>query len=67
MVWLMRLFAVIYSAISFFFAAASVVLVIRAVATLWHAATQSPTQVSQVIESIGILQSLLLRLRLPRR
>jgi hypothetical protein len=66
MVWLMRLFAAIYSAISLFFAAASVVLVFRAVATLWHAATQSQTQVSQVIESIGILAIALVALEIAQ-
>ncbi|HVE72195.1 MAG TPA: hypothetical protein VNI54_12570 [Thermoanaerobaculia bacterium] len=62
----MRLFALIYSAISFFFAAAAVVLVFRAVATLWHAVTQSPTQVSQVIESIGILAIALVALEIAQ-
>jgi len=66
MAWLMRLFAVIYSAISFFFAAAAVVLVFRAVATLWHAVTHSPTHVSQVIESIGILAIALVALEIAQ-
>lgn len=66
MAWLMRLFAVIYSAISIFFAAAAVVLVFRAVVTLWDAAIQSPTQVSQVIESIGILAIALVALEIAQ-
>ncbi len=66
MAWLMRLFAVIYSAISLFFAAAAVVLVVRAVATLWEAVAQFPTEVSQVIESIGILAIALVALEIAQ-
>ncbi len=62
----MRLFAVIYSAISLFFAAAAVVLVVRAVATLWEAVAQFPTEVSQVIESIGILAIALVALEIAQ-
>jgi hypothetical protein len=66
MAWLMRLFALIYSAIAFFFGAAAVVLVVRAVTTLWHAVTQSATQVAQVIESIGILAIALVALEIAQ-
>ena len=66
MTWIMRLFALIYSAIAFFFAAAAVVLVVRAVMTLWHAVTRFPTQVSQVIEGIGILAIALVALEIAQ-
>lgn len=66
MTWLVRLFALIYSAIAFFFAAAAVVLVVRAVMTLWHAVTGVRTQVSQVIEGIGILAIALVALEIAQ-
>ncbi|HEX6161397.1 MAG TPA: hypothetical protein VF111_14575 [Thermoanaerobaculia bacterium] len=66
MAWLMRLFALIYSVIAFFFAAAAVVLVVRAGATLWHAVTSSPTLVSAVIEGIGILAVALVALEIAQ-
>ena len=62
----MRVFTLIYSAIAFFFGAAAVVLVIRAVVTLWDAVTQFPTHVSEVIESIGILAIALVALEIAQ-
>ena len=46
--------------------AAAVVLVIRAVVTLWEAVAHSPTHVSQVIESIGILAIALVALEIAQ-
>src|SRR5687768_6569530 len=66
MTWIMRVFTVIYSAIALLFGAAAVVLVIRAVATLWHAVTQAPAPVSEVIESIGILAIALVALEIAQ-
>src|SRR5688572_6447550 len=66
MTWIMRVFTLIYSAIAVFFGAAAVVLVIRAVVTLWDAVTRSPTHVSQVIESIGILAIALVALEIAQ-
>lgn len=62
----MRVFTLVYSAIALFFGAAAVVLVIRAVATLWEAVTHAPNQVSQVIESIGILAIALVALEIAQ-
>lgn len=66
MTWIMRVFTLIYSAIAFFFGAAAAVLVIRAVVTLWHAVMQSPTQIPEVIESIGILAIALVALEIAQ-
>ncbi len=66
MTWIMRVFTLIYSAIAFFFGAAAVVLVVRAVVTLWEAVAHSPTHVSQVIESIGILAIALVALEIAQ-
>src|SRR5687767_13895508 len=66
MTWIMRVFSVVYSAIAFFFGAAAVVLVIRAVTTLWDAATRFPAQVAGVIESIGLLAISLVALEIAQ-
>lgn len=66
MVWLVRLFAVIYSAVALFFAAAAVLLVALAVRTLWNAVTLAEKQVSHVIESIGILAVALVALEIAQ-
>ena len=66
MAWLIRLFAVIYSAVALFFAAAAVALVVLAVRTLWEAVTGSAHQVSAVIESIGILAVALVALEIAQ-
>ena len=66
MTWIMRVFTLIYSAIALFFGVAAVVLVVRAVVTLWDAVTQSPANVSQVIESIGILAIALVALEIAQ-
>lgn len=66
MTWLIRLFAVIYSAVAFFFSAAALILVAIAVRTLWTALTSSEHQVSQVIESIGILAVALVALEIAQ-
>ena len=66
MSWLIRLFAVIYSAVALFFGAAAVALVVLAVRTLWEAVTGSAHQVSAVIESIGILAVALVALEIAQ-
>jgi hypothetical protein len=66
MAWLIRLFAVIYSAVALFFAAAAVALVVLAVRTLWEGVTGAGNQVSAVIESIGILAVALVALEIAQ-
>lgn len=67
MKWLIHLFSVIYSAVALFFSAAAVILVALAVRTLWHALTAvSRNQVSEVIESIGILAVALVALEIAQ-
>lgn len=66
MSWLIRLFAVIYSAVALFFGVAAVGLVLLAVRTLWEAVTGSGNQVSAVIESIGILAVALVALEIAQ-
>lgn len=66
MALLIRLFAVIYSAVALFFAAAAVALVALAVRTLWEAVTGAGNQVSAVIESIGILAVALVALEIAQ-
>ena len=66
MTWLLRLFAVIYSAVALLFATAAVLLVVLAVKTLWNAVTVAQQQVSQAIESIGILAIALVALEIAQ-
>ena len=66
MTWLLRLFAVIYSAVARLFATAAVLLVALAVKTLWNAVTIAQQQVSQAIESIGILAIALVALEIAQ-
>lgn len=64
--WLIRLFAIIYSAVALIFATAAVVLVGLAVETLWHALHDSRHRVPEVIESIGILAVALVALEIAQ-
>ena len=66
MAWLLRVFAVAYSAVALFFAAAGVALIVLAVGTLWSAVRGSEHQVSRVIESIGILAVALVALEIAQ-
>ncbi|MDP9194104.1 MAG: hypothetical protein M3P06_20600 [Acidobacteriota bacterium] len=66
MAWLIRLFAVLYSVVALFFAAAGTALVALAVRTLWHAVTGTGNAVSGVIESIGILAVALVALEIAQ-
>lgn len=66
MAWLIRLFAVIYSTVALFFAAAAVALVALAVRTLWDAVIGTGNAVSGVIESIGILAVALVALEIAQ-
>lgn len=64
--WLIRLFAIIYSAVALIFATAAVVLVGLAVETLWNALRDTQHRVSEVIESIGILAVALVALEIAQ-
>lgn len=66
MAWLVRLLAVIYSVVAFFFAAAGLVLVVYAAGALWDAMTRSSTPTSGVIESMGILAVALVALEIAQ-
>lgn len=64
--WVLGLFAVIYAAVAIVFAAAGISLIFLAVSTLWHAVTSSDQQMTQVIESIGILAVALVALEIAQ-
>lgn len=64
MSWLIRLFAVVYSAVAVLFAIAAAGLIALAGRALWDALADP--QVSQVIESIGILAVALVALEIAQ-
>lgn len=66
MSWLIRAFAVVYSAVALLFAAAGALLIAVAGRTLWHALAGADRQVSQVIESVGILAVALVALEIAQ-
>ncbi|HEX2122422.1 MAG TPA: hypothetical protein VHL59_12335, partial [Thermoanaerobaculia bacterium] len=66
MSWLIRLFAVLYSAVAFLFASAAIVLIWRAVQELWSALAEPSKQVAGVIESVGILAIALVALEIAQ-
>lgn len=66
MSWLIRVFAVVYSAVALFFATAAVGLVVLAVQTLWKAFTRAEHPIAAVIESIGILAVALVALEIAQ-
>lgn len=66
MAWLIRVFAVVYSAVALLFAVAGAVLIALAGRTLWTALADAQHQVSQVIESIGILAVALVALEIAQ-
>ena len=65
MQWVIRSFAVIYAAVAFLFAAAGLVLIWKAVASLWSTIAGGQA-VSGVIESIGILAIALVALEISQ-
>lgn len=66
MSWLIRLFAVAYSAVALLFASAALVLIWRAVHGLWTALTEPLKRVEGVIESVGILAIALVALEIAQ-
>jgi hypothetical protein len=66
MSWLIRLFAVVYSAVALLFASAAIVLIWLAVHALWSALAGSEQQISGVIESVGILAIALVALEIAQ-
>lgn len=63
--WVIRAFAVVYSAVAVLFAAAGIALIWRAAGTLWNAVGNQP-DVSLVIESLGILAIALVALEIAQ-
>lgn len=65
MQWVIRLLALIYSAVALVFAGAAIALIWRAIHALWEAAS-GPGDVSGIIDSIGILAIALVALEIAQ-
>lgn len=66
MTWLLRVFAVIYSAVAGLFAIAAAILIFVGAKSLWTAITGSEQQAAGVIESLGTLAVALVALEIAQ-